>query len=275
MAYDIGVSAPFSGRPAYDTYLYVRRDQVSGNNSSYAWAYYARKIAAGTTWTGYAYPWAVSVGGYSWSGSAASLNFPTSGGIGTQNLIASSTTGWIAHAADGTLGIQIAAWYHTGGSEYFGNSDIPATWFNTDPIATVPPAPTPLGIDTITSTSMRYRFSGNGNGGSAITQWQYAYNTTSDANAAGWVIKQGTGTDTITGLTPGTTYYVKSRGVNAVGAGPWSSVLSAKTLAGGLIYDGSAFQPARPFINVDGANTWVDAVGFINVDGANTWVSIG
>lgn len=272
MAYDIGLTAAFSGRPAYDTYLYVRRDQVSGNNSTYAWAYYARKIGAGTTWTAGAYPFSVSVGGFGFGWNAAALDFRNS----TQNTIGTGSTGWIAHAADGTLNIIVAAWYHTDGNEYFGNSDIGGTWFYTDRLAQVPPAPSNIGLDQITSTSMRYRFSGNGDGGSAITQWQYAYNgTTSDPAGAGWVIKQGSGTDVITGLIPGTTYYVKSRGVNGVGAGPWSGAISAKTLAGGQIYDGSAFQPSRVFISLDGSNNWVDALGFINVDGGNTWASIG
>lgn len=92
--------------------------------------------------------------------------------------------------------------------------------------ATVPPAPTPLGVDEITPTSARYRFNGNGNGGSSITAWHAQIASDAAFTTDVQLVTSG-GTTTFTDLTPGTTYYFRSRGVNALGEGPWSSVISA------------------------------------------------
>ena len=102
---------------------------------------------------------------------------------------------------------------------------------------TVPPAPTFLGLDQVTNTSMQARFSGNGDGGSGIIRWDLQYATAS--NFSGAVTVSSGGTSTITGLSPNTTYYFRARGVNAIGAGAWSSVASAKThdVPGGVTND--------------------------------------
>jgi hypothetical protein len=92
---------------------------------------------------------------------------------------------------------------------------------------TVPPAPTFLGLDTVTNTSMRARFSSNGDGGSAITKWELQYAKASNFSGAVTVVSNGT--STLTGLSSNTSYYFRARGVNAIGAGAWSSVASATT----------------------------------------------
>lgn len=97
-------------------------------------------------------------------------------------------------------------------------------------LATIPPAPTAPFFDTLTSTSVRAMFSSQGDGGSSVTDWQLGYGT--DPNNVQTVLSGGAygGTWTVTGLTPGTTYYFWGRGVNAKGAGYWSSRSQITTL---------------------------------------------
>jgi len=117
----------------------------------------------------------------------------------------------------------------------YGNVNTTPTGFiNLPRIGTVPPAPTPLPTtpDQITATTMRYQFSGNGDGGNAIIRWEYRYSTSptfASGNSA-WIASSGT--SIISGLTPNTTYYLQSRGVNSFGNGAVSATRSGKTLVG-------------------------------------------
>lgn len=69
------------------------------------------------------------------------------------------------------------------------------------------------------------------NGGSAITELQYRLDGGTPVAFAG----TGTGSRTITGLTPSTEYDVEIRAVNAVGNGAWSDLKSATPTAGGSL----------------------------------------
>lgn len=109
-----------------------------------------------------------------------------------------------------------------------GTADCKSGTINLPGLAKVPNAPTVNGISSVTSNSMVYSFSNNGNGGASIIEWQIGYGTSSTSPQK--YLTSG-GTSTITGLSRTTTYYVWSRGRNAVGWGPWSSRSSAKTLA--------------------------------------------
>lgn len=267
MAYDINCGAAYNGRNTYELHLYVRRNAVSGNSSNYAWELYAQKNS-GTAWNSDASAWSININGQTWSGSA-NLDFRNTSRI----TFASGTTNWFAHDGAGNLSFTVSM-SHNGGSPIGSASG--ACAFYADRIAQVPGAPTPIAIDTITSTSFRYRFQGTTDGGSAITQWQTALGRSSNPADPSWTIQGNrTGTDYFYNLIPGTKYYVKSRGVNAVGAGPWSGTWEVTTLGGGRIYDGANFVNSLSFIETAGANAWSPALGFINTDGANAWSPIG
>jgi hypothetical protein len=136
---------------------------------------------------------------------------------------------FLIHASDrqvytniwGDCGAQVYANYNI-----LGYAQTSAVHNGTD--ASVPGAPTNIGLDQITTTSMRYRFQGTTDGGSPITQWQYQAWGDPSFNGAG--VAGSSGTTVLNNLTPGTTYYFRSRGVNEVGAGPWSGTISASTL---------------------------------------------
>jgi len=346
MAYDVTSTANFGNRPAYRILLYVRRDNTSGNSSSYAWQLRAQQTSSGSTWTANSYPWSVTVGGQTFTGNAASLDFRSSNDI----FVASGTTGFISHDGNGNLNIQISAWYHTDGHELFGNADIGAFWFATDHIniladapynltlrngsikynsagidyyrgsdhgtpidqdqaqwatdagftsvawddygpngytnpngiialasgtvyyirirshnaagwsgwsgtgvittATVPGAPAPVAITELASTSFVYQFSGGSDGGSPITSWQTQWSLNSNFTAI-----QGTVTNvpsngfvSFSGLTPGTKYWMRTRGVNAAGAGPWSASLATTTLSGAFVGRSGTFSAVAVYV---------------------------
>lgn len=126
----------------------------------------------------------------------------------------------------------------SGGSGTYIGSNSGTTWGTSIAgqylYAQAPAAPTNVGLDQITPTSIRYRFSGNDNGGAGITGWKIQYSKNS--NFSGATTINGTGTTTVSGLTPNTRYYFRSAGVNIVTSnqgtyGPWSSSINAVTLA--------------------------------------------
>jgi hypothetical protein len=135
---------------------------------------------------------------------------------------------WIGHDANGyynggaAVSIAMAVRYSVD-ETYYGSIAIPR-------IPKPPGATSPVFVDSPTTTSLRYAFNGGSDGGSAITAWETQYSLTPDFSSGNSGIINSSGTHTYTGLTPGTTYYFRSRGVNGVGYGPWSSVLSGTTL---------------------------------------------
>lgn len=135
--------------------------------------------------------------------------------------------------------------------------------------ATVPPAPIPVASgnpDQITHTSIRYRFNSAGDGGSGILEWQVGYATANSRGDSSFTTVNGlNGTVTISNLKPGTTYYFWARGRNALGWGSWSSVKSARTLAGARVKVDGVWKEAIPYVKVSGV--WQPAVPYVRVDG--------
>lgn len=196
-------------------------------------------------WLGCSDP-ATNSGGIPWDGYVNGVivggSFPWAAGGGFRRVatysVSSSQTVDFNIGATGTMGFSGPTGFSVGISR-----------------GSVPPAPTPLEFQNITATAMRARFSGNGNGGAPLLRWESQYSTspTFASGNSGLIVSGGTVDQD--GLTPGTTYYWRHRGVNTLGNGAWSAVTSATTLAGGRIkHDGS----------------WVDAVPWEKVGGS--WV---
>lgn len=215
--YAVGV---YSGRTSNDLILNVSRHSVSGNSSRWSWTLTARKFGS-TSYVLDAKPWAVNVEGNTWSGNH-NLDFRNTSSI----TIASGTTGWIAHDSNGYNTVTFSASHSNVG--LFGTASLSGS-FAADRIPKVPEAPTPIGIDQVTADSLRYRFSGNGNGGATISSWQIQLATNSGFTS-GVKTYTSNGTTTITGLSNHTQYWVRARGQNSVGWGPYSASRTDSTL---------------------------------------------
>jgi hypothetical protein len=106
------------------------------------------------------------------------------------------------------------------------------------------------------------------NGGSSITGYEVGYGTSSTAPTT---IVSGTSPKTITGLTPGTTYFFWVRAINAIGTGPWSPFVANATIAGARIKVGASWVIAVAYVR--DAGTWKLAVPFVK--DAGVWKEAG
>lgn len=117
-------------------------------------------------------------------------------------------------------------------------------------IARVPDTVAKPYLNDVDQTSAIVVWSAPGNGGAAITGYEVGWGTnpsgpTSTVPSTLLALK-------ITGLTPGTLYYFWVRAINSVGHGPWSSSVSATTIAGLRVKVGAEWKLAIPYVKVGG-----------------------
>lgn len=127
----------------------------------------------------------------------------------------------------------------------------------------VPTAPQAPLLSSITATTVDVSFYPNSDGGSAITAWQIGWGTSSAAPTS---TVSASSPQILTGLTPGTTYYIFVRAQNSVGWSAWSKPTTMKTVAGAYIMVGSIWKLAIPYVNVGG--TWKAAEAWSRSAGA-------
>jgi hypothetical protein len=128
--------------------------------------------------------------------------------------------------------------------------------------ADIPAAPTIGAMSAIGPVSAAVSWSApSTNNGSALTGYDVQW--AADSAFTTGVVTQAVGTSaspyTMTGLNPATTYYVRVRAKNSIGASAWSGSLSFLTL---------------PSVHVPnaGLTAWVDAIVYIESGGA--WVPV-
>lgn len=115
----------------------------------------------------------------------------------------------------------------------------------------VPYAPNQPIVSDPDQTSFWVSFTDNGTGGTTILERQVGYSTVSDIiSGAAWVTY--TGVRQITGLLPGTTYYVWARVRNSVGWSSPSPQEVTRTIAGARIAVGGVYKEAVPYVKVAG-----------------------
>lgn len=163
-----------------------------------------------TTWTDHL-PWSGTVNGSSVGGS---YNYQP--GVGWKRL------GVWPVSTNQNVTFNIG---NTGTSGFGGPTTLGPIYINR---ATVPPAPNAVTFSSVTSTSVVANFTSNGDGGSVIFTWNIGYGT--DPTGTTKTVINSLGTSTISGLTPGETYYFWARGNNAQGSGPWSTRSQVTTL---------------------------------------------
>jgi hypothetical protein len=131
----------------------------------------------------------------------------------------------------------------------------------------VPTAPQAPLLASVTATTVDVSFYPNSDGGSAITAWQIGWTPGAPWEPTSPNIVSASSPQILTGLTPGTTYYIFVRAQNSVGWSAWSKPTMMKTVAGAYILVGSTWKLAVPYVNVGG--TWKMAEAWGRV--AGTW----
>lgn len=128
---------------------------------------------------------------------------------------------------------------------------------------TAPSPPTAPLLAAVRMTSVDAAWSANSNGGSTITGYEVGYSTSASGSPTTTI--PATSPKTITGLTPGTLYYIRTRAKSSVGWSAWSSATSIRTLAGAHVKVGAEWKLAVPYVKVGGvwklAEPWTKSVG--------------
>lgn len=114
----------------------------------------------------------------------------------------------------------------------------------------VPDAPTTPVISNVKPTTADVAWTANGNGGSAITGFDIGYGTSPSSPTT--TLPVSTSPVTVTGLTPGTTYYFWVRAKNSVGNSPWSGVASTMAISGVRINVAGEWKLAVPYVRDGG-----------------------
>lgn len=222
-------AARMNGAQAFQAGIVINYSGVqdwTANLSRFDWQVWLYRPAGWTSWTNSTCSWSASIGGNAYGGT-----FTVPSSTQNSNLLVASGSTWIGHDAAGYRPGFPSSSYLSVPHSSIGSGGSGDAWVDAPRIPKPPGPTTPLGIDMVTSSSLRYRFSGGDNGGSAITNWKIRWSLAADMSSP-TQINAATGTDTISGLPAGTEIFVQSGGDNARGPGPWSSIISAVTLAG-------------------------------------------
>lgn len=126
----------------------------------------------------------------------------------------------------------------------------------------VPEAPSPLAIDNIEMRKFRYRFSGGNSFGLEVLEYQVGYGQ--NPTSVQYTVKSW-GATTLTGLPPGSVWYVWVRARNSDGWGPWSVRSSVRTVSGARVRYKGQWRYAVPMVRHNG--TWKFAEPWIRDKG--------
>lgn len=165
-----------------------------------------------------------------------------------------SEPGWNGQSVTGlpkgtTLYVRVRAQNGVGWSAWS-----PARQFTT---ATTPPsAPGQPGVSIVGPTSANVSFTAPADaGGATITSYEIQRATDAAFTTSLASVTLPAPTGSLTGLLPGTTYYLRTRGVNTAGPGSWSTSTTVTTLSGVKVGDGSRWRDA--IVWVGNGSSWV------------------
>ncbi|MFC4089362.1 fibronectin type III domain-containing protein [Micromonospora sp. GCM10011541] len=120
---------------------------------------------------------------------------------------------------------------------------------------TAPSAPGTPSVSSISATTASVSWSTpSDSGGAAITSYEIQRSTDSSFTSP-TTATDSTSPTSLSGLLPGTTYYLRARAVSSAGAGAWSSTASFTTLSGVKVGTGTEWRDAIVWVG-DGSR-WV------------------
>lgn len=196
---------------------------VGSNYTTAGWSLRLIKTSGSGKWADGPHYWSVNIGGQTSSGSIASYDFR-----GYTELVLGSGTKNLSHNSSGYLTASVSGSFNdndTWGELGDGTASGSITFSR---IAKVPGAPTGLSAGTTTPSSVALSWTAPAdNGGASITGYQVQYATDSGfTTGVGTQTFTGTSNQTVTGLTPGPTYWFRVRAQNSRGYGAYSSSVS-------------------------------------------------
>lgn len=167
---------------------------------------------------------------------------------------------WVNHNPDGTGSLSLATTL-TGFSGFVSSGSMGDTL---PTIPRNPNAPVSFAVTAVDQVSVSLSWAQNPADGLPNTDYTVGYGTSSGAPTT-TVSSGGATSKTITGLTPGTTYYFWVKATNSVGTGPYTGPISQKTIAGARVNVGGVWKEAIPYVKVGGvwkvARPWVKQLG--------------
>lgn len=183
-------------------------------------------------------------------------NAHLSGG-GHPNLQTASGSINVGHNSDGTKTVTMSI-------TTTGYSGLVSTGVASFALPTIPRAsatPALPSISNVQQNSFDVTWA-DGGGGAPIDSRQLGYGTNPSAPTT---IISADGTDSLSGLLAGTTYYVWVRTHNVVGYTDWSPRAQVETIAGARVLVGGVWKKAVPYVKVAGvwkqARPWVKVLG--------------
>ena len=232
----------FSGRPAYSLQMTVSvysQDTAANTTRLNVRLYLSHDTSASSGTYDYVYAgWAWSAGSASASGSDQFLMGPSGDYVGKEITLYSRVTAPIAHNADGTKTVSIAAsagaWDPPGSASLSGSYALPT-------IPRAPGAPTLDSISSILAASAKANFTAPASiGGGAITGYTTRVSLDPAFGSGVTTFTGLTSPHSLTGLTPNSPYYAQTKATNAYGDSPWSATKSFTTAAAGAPHLGVA-----------------------------------
>lgn len=235
----------------------------SANTTPVSWALRVDDVANWGSFGSYSTAWSINVG----SGSSGSIaSFPAG------DFTIASGTKTIAHNADGTKTLSVSGTWDSKHSN-IGKG----TASGSITLTRIPKVPATMSAPTLSAATvagLTVAWSAPNNMGSGITGYDIQYSTASNFSGATTLAVTGS-SRALTGLAPATTYYVRMRAKNGVGAGAWSASSSLKTLTA-LYFIDPATNIAEPVVLYAFNGTGYDLVElFVDPELDGTFVPTG
>ena len=120
-------------------------------------------------------------------------------------------------------------------------------------LATAPDAPTAPTLSNPGPDSIEVSWTAPNSGGASINKYTVQADTSSSFTSPDVSVETTSRSATLTGLDPATTYYIRVRAHNSIGAGAWSPSSSETTISGGWIKKNGTWRRCKVWIKKDGA----------------------
>lgn len=152
-------------------------------------------------------------------------------------------------------GMQLNTTYYTRVRTWNGNGY--SGWSPTRSFLTAagpPNAPGGMGAVNVKQDSATISFAAAVTNGTPVTQYRVMVAEQQNFAAAYWdaIVPSGDRSDDVPGLIPNTLYYARVAANSAAGWGPWSAVISFRTVAGLFVSVGGVAKAAQLYVSVGG-----------------------